>query len=413
KGGVSIFFRDHTLSDLIGFVYSKWDYRNAVEDFIFRLHKTHKNLSGIKGNHIVSIILDGENAWEYYKNDGRDFLLYLYEKLSRDPLIKTVTPSRYLQENPPENYIDRLFPGSWINHNFSIWIGHEEDNTAWEILSEAREEVDKFSKDILVDRYFDKLNKDERLVSALEEIYIAEGSDWCWWYGDEHISENAEEFDDLYRKHLINVYKILDKDVPPILLIPIIREDRRCKPTVEITGFISPIIDGEVSNYFEWLGAGFIDVHRCGGVMHRSEGMLQHIYYGFNLDKMFLRFDPVRDFSYFPIPSLIFSVNFLKPQMFNLDVAVSIETMRINAILSKYNNGMKEKGVSLEIPSVAIKKILEIAVPFKNLQAGENEEIAFFVVIKREEMELERYPYKGYISFKVPTPDFEAIMWHV
>ena len=109
KGGnrVSVVFRDHTLSDLVGFVYSKWDYKNAVHDLIDRLHRVRRSLP--KGPHLASIILDGENAWEYYQNDGRDFFLYLYERLSREQGLRCVSVGEYLKENPAQD-ADRAAP---------------------------------------------------------------------------------------------------------------------------------------------------------------------------------------------------------------------------------------------------------------------------------------------------------------
>src|SRR3989338_4182547 len=132
-------FRDHQLSDLIGFVYSKWDSKRAVDDLIERLHRIRKSVSRYDEDHLVSIILDGENAWEHYRNDGHDFLSYLYERLSTESAFKTVTVGEYLTEHPATKRIDRLFPRSWINHNFKIWIGDEENNSAWDLLSETRD----------------------------------------------------------------------------------------------------------------------------------------------------------------------------------------------------------------------------------------------------------------------------------
>ncbi|MGA2193462.1 MAG: glycoside hydrolase family 57 protein, partial [Nitrospirota bacterium] len=224
--GVNIFFRDHTLSDLIGFVYSKWDPKNAVDDFMGRLRRIRKDLSQKRSDGVVTIILDGENAWEHYRNDGRDFLCRLYERLSQDDEFVSVTMSRYLEKFPKPDVLPKLWPGSWIGHNFNIWIGHEEDNAAWDAVSKARQDVLEFEQEPDIDR--------EKLKLAWEEIYIAEGSDWCWWYGDDHSSENDREFDELFRKHLVNVYALLGKTPPDSLFIPIIREDRKSRPTVEL-----------------------------------------------------------------------------------------------------------------------------------------------------------------------------------
>ena len=116
-------------------------------------------------------------------------------------------------------------------------------------MSRTRQDLVEFASEV---------TDPEKLRLAWEEIYIAEGSDWCWWYGDDHSSENDREFDELFRKHLINVYELLDKTPPDYLFISIIREDRRSRPTVELTAFISPTLDGEITSYYEWLSAGFL-----------------------------------------------------------------------------------------------------------------------------------------------------------
>ena len=143
-GSISIVFRDHVLSDLIGFSYSRVAAEDAAEDFMRRLHDLDTRIQNeIKPEHppLVSIILDGENAWEYYPKNGRDFLRALYSKLSNDAAIQTTTIGEYIAEFPSRQ-LQRLFAGSWINHNFAIWIGHREDNKAWDFLKEARDLVE-------------------------------------------------------------------------------------------------------------------------------------------------------------------------------------------------------------------------------------------------------------------------------
>src|SRR3990172_3876883 len=169
---LSMIFRDHQLSDLIGFVYSRWDSKKAVDDLISRLHRIRKGVEWHDGDHLVSIILDGENAWEHYKNDGHDFLSCLYERLSRESAFKTVRVSDYLSEQPPASDMGKLFPGSWINHNFKIWIGHEEDNSAWDLVKETRDFLEATVKK-------EKGIEKDKIAEAWEKMYIAEGSDWC------------------------------------------------------------------------------------------------------------------------------------------------------------------------------------------------------------------------------------------
>jgi alpha-amylase/alpha-mannosidase (GH57 family) len=397
---ISLVFRDHTISDLIGFVYSKWDYKNAVHDLIDRLQRVRRSMNS--GPHLVSIILDGENAWEYYQNDGRDFFLYLYEKLSTEQGLKCVSVSEYLKDHPAEARIDRLHAGSWINANFRIWIGHEEDNHAWDLLGQTR--------DALVE-YASNGGDPDKTARAWEEIYIAEGSDWCWWYGDDHYSENDAEFDLLFRTHLMNVYRIIGLDVPDDLQISILREDRQALPTVNLTAFISPVIDGQVTNYFEWLSAGYYDVSQGGGAMHRGASIITHIYYGFDLKNMFVRLDPSGSLKDEKVEDLAFFVNFLNPKALDVEIRVAPRERRVTAALYRGENGQRKKQTSIN--TVAANDVIELAVPFDLLGVKPNDEVQIFVTVEHAGSEVEKWPFRGYIQFKVPTEDFEATMWQV
>ena len=397
---VSIVFRDHTLSDLIGFVYSKWDYKNAVNDLIDRLHRVRRGLPD--GPHLASIILDGENAWEYYQNDGRDFFLYLYERLSREQGLRCVSVNEYLKENPARTEIDRLHAGSWIYSNFRIWIGHEEDNRAWDLLSQTRDALTEHAT---------QSTDPATLEKAWEEIYIAEGSDWCWWYGDDHFSENDEEFDLLFRTHLMNVYRIIGLDVPDDLHVPILREDRQALPTVELTAFLAPTIDGRITNYFEWLPAGFYDVSQGGGAMHRGASIITHIYYGFDLKNIFLRLDPSGNLRDEKVSELAFFINFLNPGNMDIEIRVVPQERRVSAVL--FHGVNRERKQVAVINTVAAYEIIELAVPFEMLGVKPDDEVQIFVAVERNGSEVEKWPYRGFIQFKVPTDDFEAMMWQV
>lgn len=403
---LSIVFRDHHLSDLLGFVYSKWDSRNAVEDLIDRLKKIRRQLEGRPGPHLVSIILDGENAWEYYPNDGRDFFLRLYERLSEEGELKTVTVSEFLNQHPPTESLPTIFPGSWINHNFRIWIGHEEDNAAWDLLSETRQTLVDASRNGNVPK--------KALEMAWEEIYIAEGSDWCWWYGDDHSSCHDDIFDDLFRRHLMNVYTLIGHDIPDKYKIPILREDKRCEATVDLMAFINPVIDGEVSNYFEWLSAGFFDVAAVGGAMHRAESIVSHIYYGFNLSSIFFRLDPDISLKDEGVGDLLFCFHFLKPHRYRIEVSVDLKKTKGSVKAALYEGKSETEWVHVKpLRSVAAGDIIELALPCEDIKAQAGDECHFFVTVKRDKSELEKWPVRGYLSFTVPGEDFEAIMWQV
>lgn len=398
---LSIVFRDHTLSDLVGFVYSKWDYQNAVNDLVDRLHRVRNTLPS-REPHLVSIILDGENAWEYYQNDGRDFFLSLYERLSREPELRCVTVGEYLRMHPAKDALDHLHAGSWINANFRIWIGHEEDNRAWDLLSQTRKALVNHAA---------KGGDEQAIARAWDEIYIAEGSDWCWWYGDDHFSENDEEFDLLFRTHLMNVYRFIGQDVPDELQISILRKDRQAMPTVKLTSLISPVIDGMVTNYFEWLPAGFYDVSHGGGAMHRGASLISHIYYGFDLRNLFIRLDPSQGLQDEMVSDLAFFVNFLAPRGMDCEIRIQPREKRVSAVLHRKENG-ERKEVSV-INTVAANDIIELAMPFDLLGLKPDDEVHLFITVERNGSEVEKWPYRGYIQFSVPTQDFESIMWQV
>src|SRR3954447_3385736 len=275
---LGLLFRDHFMSDLIGFVYSKMDAASAADDF---LHRIRENCAGILcsgRDALVPIILDGENAWEYYDRNGRQFLRELYRRISDDRGMRAVTVSEALKLQPPER-LDRIFPGSWINANFDVWIGAEEDNKAWAQLLRARETFESATT----------VAEEQRRL-AYEELLIAEGSGWCWWYGPEHDSANRIEFDQLYRSHLANVYRFLNLTPPEELSRPILRVTVE-EVSVEPLGAIAPTIDGEVTSYFEWIGAGTYRVDERSGSMHGKKFLVREVQFGSDGSNLFVRLD--------------------------------------------------------------------------------------------------------------------------
>ena len=392
---VSVIFRDHNLSDLIGFVYPKWDSKKAAEDFISKLIHVWTIMPKDKPQ-LLSIILDGENAWEYYKNDGHDFLKYLYEGLSKEKRLKTVTVSEYINEHDKGEPLNRLHAGSWINANYGVWIGHEEDNIAWDYLTETRNDLD----------IFQKMNPEKNLAEAWKAIYIAEGSDWNWWYGDEHSTETQKDFDELFRMNLMKVYKEIGKDAPQHLFIPVLREDRSISPAITIRGFIEPRIDGVVTSYYEWYQGAHMDIKKYGGSMHKAESILSNLYYGFNKDNLFLRIDPAIPFIELP-DNTKFSINIVKPSQIKIIISVKPS---LKAELFGKSDEPWEK--IKDISDVAVQDIFELGIPFIDLNAREKDEINLFISIIKNGEELERCPWRGYITLTVPTPDFEAMMWY-
>ncbi len=377
-------FRDRKLSDLIGFSYSSWEGRKASLDFIQRLEMIQKKAEETSRNYLVTVILDGENPWEYYEDNGKEFLSSLYEGLSHHPKIRTTTVSEYLENHPPTGHLTSLFAGSWINHNFDIWIGHSEDNRAWDLLCQTR--------NFLVERVSrEEGTLEEKLRLAWKSLLVAEGSDWCWWYGDEHSPEEKKEFDVLYRKHLMNIYQILGKEAPAELKNPIIT---LAVPPLVPLGLISPVIDGKLTHYYEWLGAAEYDCFLTEGAMHPGESIVKKIWYGFNLTHLYLRLDFQKEVKAQDSLSLIFS--FLKP----VPKEIALDLIP-GKIISK--PGFVSR----------VGRIVEASFTFDCLQATPGNEMAFQVSLKRESHEIERYP-RGYsVQLTVPTEDYETLIWRV
>ena len=278
---VAMVFRDVVISDKVGFTYSGMSGEQAAQDFVMRIHNIRDQIqgSGAEGPHLVSVILDGENAWEHYENDGKVFLHTLYQMLSDDPLIETVTPSEFLALAPAPQPIDELFAGSWINADYSTWIGEDEENLAWNYLAETRD----FLQPYITGSRRDSVSEVD-LNAAMAAMMVAEGSDWFWWYGADQTSSDDGSFDEQYRDTLKQVYTALGEEPPSFLEVPIVPEaaSRADRP---MSGLITPAIDGLVQPA-EWDAGG--QYLASGGVMAAAQPMFQSLTYGFDGQNLYL-----------------------------------------------------------------------------------------------------------------------------
>jgi alpha-amylase/alpha-mannosidase (GH57 family) len=252
------------------------DSGDAARDFLRRIHENCAGILAEGRNAMVPVILDGENAWEYYYRNGRPFFRELYAGIEADPSMEAITVSEAFLKMRPEP-LAGIFPGSWINANFDIWIGAEEDNDAWRLLLNARRAYDAAADSVT----------EEMRALALEEILIAEGSDWNWWYGPEHHSENREEFDQIYREHLANVYRALGVAAPPELSQPVLRNltpETYTPPLRRIRPAMSGLADEP-----EWAGAGVYSGNQKDGAMHGRQTLVREVRYGSDGASVYLR----------------------------------------------------------------------------------------------------------------------------
>jgi alpha-amylase/alpha-mannosidase (GH57 family) len=283
-------FRDHTISDLIGFVYSGMDPADAAGHLLRNIKEAAQPVLAQGRDAVVSVILDGENAWEYYPNSGREFLRRFYDALQREGGLEAVTVSEAIARHRNVSPLKSLVPGSWINANFNVWIGAPEDNRAWDYLHHARE---------FYAQHAAHASKAQRKL-AFEEILIAEGSDWNWWYGPEHHSANDRDFDELYRKHLSNIYQALGVAPPDYLAQPITAGEVRPAFTPQ-TAYIHPRVSGDKIRYFEWMGAAIFTADQRAGAMHGKQFLLDSVYAGIDSTFVYGRLDfagPVPDMDF-------------------------------------------------------------------------------------------------------------------
>ena len=389
-----MFFRDHYLSDLIGFQYSANDTNSAVADFEARLRKIVAASTG--GPLFVSVILDGENAWEYYPNQGIDFLTGLFRRVVEMDGVAPITFSEYLDMNPETGRIDDLYPGSWINHDFYIWIGDSEDVEGWERLNRAKEfyEQRKAQGDL-----------DAATIARIEEeLLIAQGSDWYWWFGHDHSSANDLEFDLQFRLHLKNIYQLLGAEPPENLDVPI-------KRTAASELFVPPRtmlnirMDGRVTSFFEWLGAGLYSAEDEQGAMNKVvENVLREVHFGFDDTSLFVRVDMARHTLEVMREGHSVRLNFIYPHQGWVDVALDEQGQCVVSL----GNGFAAAGVAVE---AAADSILEIAMPFGMFGLAGDQAVNFFVELRKGENVVEKAPTSGPIIVNSPSEEYDTSVW--
>jgi alpha-amylase/alpha-mannosidase (GH57 family) len=397
---LGVVFRDHALSDMIGFHYQRSDAKAAAEDFVTRLRGIGQVVTANEPA-LVCVILDGENCWEHYPDGGVIFLRSLYEQCVQAKDIHSYSVGAYLEAFPPRDTLPKLFPGSWINHNFAIWIGHEEDNAAWDALHKAREHLRQ--------RAGAEHSDPNRIRQAWEEIYIAEGSDWCWWFGEDHSCAQEEMFDYLFRKHLQNIYLILGDAPPPELSRPISRRGQRAMYTLP-RAFLDVKIDGR-QTFFEWVSAGRYTCQNERGTMAMvTRGPIKDVYFGFDLQALLIRVD-------FDSPARIALADFDMLRVGFIEPAGWEVLMEIQNVDGRWQYPLKLVHQGQEMPAeglqVAADQIVELAIPFVRLGVMADQPIQFYVELLEGRQSRDRAPREGTINLACPSPNFEQIMWNV
>jgi alpha-amylase/alpha-mannosidase (GH57 family) len=402
-GSIACVFRDHVLSDLIGFTYAGWAADAAAADLVSRLVEAGRRYSArTQGQEaLITVILDGENAWEHFEGGGRPFLRALYGRLSREAELRTVTISEACERTTHQ--MTGIFPGSWIDANFYIWIGHQDDQRAWSQLADARDAVEAAQNVGAADR-----------ARARESVLAAEGSDWFWWYGDDHSSAHDLEFDDLFRRTLRNAYQLIGRPTPDELFVSNITAGVAAPAVTRPSALLKPAIDGEETSYFEWLGAGVIEIREVAGAMHRADARrdgLKLVHFGFDDRTFYVRFDADRAARDLLADGFEFSIRFLRPA----DLRFSIRQTTEGVFGMLWTREGAESAWTVRGTSggrVAASTVIEAALPLDALGRTAGDPLSFFVTVHDSTgREVERHPALRPVDVTVPDERFDARNW--
>jgi hypothetical protein len=367
--GPALLFRDHDLSDRIGFTYATRPPDAAARDFVGRLLQLREALPDDGTRYVVSVILDGENAWEHFPESASPFFDALYGQLAAEPQIETVTASEAADAESARP-LPRVAAGSWIYRNLATWIGHPEKNRAWELLTAARDAIASAR------------GKPRWEDPAWRMILAAEGSDWFWWYGDDHPTEYGAEFDAGFRDKLRGAYTAAGLPVPSVLDEPIRKSP--AKGQTPPSGPVHARIDGRVGDYFEWRTAGHVAC--VYGAMHAAVRFARDFFFGTDGRSLFVRVDPFE-------PGALFGTT------------IALKTPASAAL--QFAAG----GATGELIS-ALDRVLELSIPLDRL-AAPGAAVRFAIEIRNDDGATQRIPSDGFVELARPEDDPSRYDWSV
>ena len=392
-GEIAMVFRDRALSDRIGFTYASWNPDDAARDFVERVRAAGNSATG-DGPALVAVILDGENCWESYLDDGRPFLESLYGLLERDGQIEAVTMSEAIQRVPPSETLTHVPVGGWIRADLGIWIGQEDKNRAWTELARARAAVEGA-------RPRDAAKAD----AALEEIYAAEASDWFWWYGDDHPSAHRAIFDRLFRLRLARAYELVGVALPDAVRSSL-RQDAS-QAEAELAGvsdhapsgfpYVRPTIDGRSSHFYEWMGAVEHGASGESGAMHRASAVVRSVRFGGDGHNLYLLIDAA-------------------PRA-DGGMAIAIETAggRMARVPLRQGQGKPSwtgfVSTGDDRGEYAAGDVVELRLPLTELGARAGQSTAFRILLERDGAREEIVPAAGWLTLPAAGAHPELDLW--
>ena len=390
-GPIAMVFRDRALSDRIGFTYASWDPDDAARDFVERVRAAGNSVEG-DSPALVPVILDGENCWESYLDDGRPFLQALYGLLERDGEIEAVTVSEAIERVPPVETLKHVPVGGWVRADLGIWIGQEDKNRAWSELTRARAAVDETRRTRAADA-----------DAALEEIYAAEASDWFWWYGDDHPSAHRALFDRLFRSRLARAYERLGVAVPDALMSSLRRDaDQAEADLAGVSGhapsafpYVKPTIDGRSTDFYEWMGAVEHGASGESGAMHRASAVIRAVRFGGDGQNLYVRIDA-------------------DPHATGGSV-IAVETSggRVARVPLQAGRGAPSWSASGgdDVGEYAVAEVVELRLPLTALGARAGEPTAFRVSLEQNGAREEIVPAAGWLTLPAAGAHPELDLW--
>jgi len=405
-GTVSMVFRDSQLSNVIGFDYQRMSSVDAARDLMGRLRRI-RDVQGDR-DFLAVIALDGENAWEFYPRDGHDFLNALYTELESSADVVTTTVSDFLAEHPPLQQLHHLHTGSWIGASLDTWIGDPEHNVAWDLLAETRDWLDAQSQQ--------RPRDSQQAALAWREILITEGSDWFWWFSRKHDSGMDPIWDNQFRLHLRNVYKLMGARAPARLYQPIIKR----APTPERGVPAAPITPLSKHDP-QWAQAGFYLVGSGFGALHRPAGVVERVYYGNDDSTLYFRIDSPRSAAELEEQAIAFwlyvsgapaadgagDTDLPLPRAaiaelgFELEHAIRITprahggALAVLRVVEPQTRGVTETVRDIPDPFL-------VAIPFEELGKKPGDAFELALVVSREGKDLEVVPPSGALGVRVP-----------
>ena len=403
---LSMVFRDSVLSNLVSFDYQRMASADAARDLVNRLKRIREQQDN--QDFLAVVALDGENAWEFYSRDGHDFLNALYGELEATPDIITTTVGDFLKEHPPEQQLHRLHTGSWIGASLDTWIGDPDHNVAWDLLAETRSWLEEQARL--------RPRDSELAMLAWREIFITEGSDWFWWFSRKHDSGMDQIWDNQFRLHLRNVYKVMGQRAPARLFQPIIEKapaPERAVPAVEIT-------PGSRDDK-AWSKAGYYQVGSGFGALHRPAGVVERVFYGNDADRLYVRIDSSRTPAELEAQTIKFwlyvsgagsdgkdgSVELPLPQAAAADFG--FEPSHVIRIEPR-GRGAHVTLARVADPPVRAEPESEwdaqdpffLSLPFAQLGRGPGEPVELALIVSRDGHDIEQVPPNGSLGLRVP-----------